>query len=307
MLESIYRVFVPAGLMILMFGMGMQLVVGDWLRMAQYPRAILVGLAGQFILLPAIAFLMVYTLSLPLAVSAGLVILAVCPGGVVSNSISFLARADIPLSVTLTALSSVLALVTVPVILDAGLDFVQRDNATLQEGSYVKLPISATVKQLMLLVFIPLAAGMAVRRIASDFAKRSDSWMRVIGVVVLLVLLIGSVALEFDFFIQNLGALWPVLLLLNIATLAAGYTLALAFKVERLQRRTIAIEVGVQNVALGVMIALNILERSDWAVVPSVYSVVMMTTAFVIILYTTGFAGKVAAKFAGPMSGRDKQ
>ncbi|HMB59974.1 MAG TPA: bile acid:sodium symporter, partial [Xanthomonadales bacterium] len=124
MIETIYKVFVPAGLILLMFGMGLQLTRRDWLRLVRLPRAVLAGLLGQFILLPAVAFLMVYFLSLPLAVAAGIVILAACPGGVVSNSISFLARADIALSVTLTAVSSVLALLTVPLIVSFGLEIV---------------------------------------------------------------------------------------------------------------------------------------------------------------------------------------
>jgi bile acid:Na+ symporter, BASS family len=287
MLESIYKVFVPAGLMVLMFGMGMQLVAADWARVVKYPLAVVVGLVGQFILLPAVAFLLVYSLSLPLAVAAGVVILAACPGGVVSNSISFLARGDIPLSVTLTAISSFLALLSVPLIVDIGLEFVQRGNSGVEEAGIVTLPLAATIKQMLLLVFMPLTIGMIVRRFASNFARRSDRWMRAAGVFVLLFLLIGSVAMEFRFFVDNLQSLWPVLLLLNLATLIGGYLLAMLARLDSRQRRTVAIEVGVQNVALGVMVAMNILQRPQWAVVPSVYSIVMMVTAFALILIST--------------------
>jgi bile acid:Na+ symporter, BASS family len=283
MLESIYKVFVPSGLILLMLGMGMQLVPEDWKRVMRYPRAVLLGLLGQFVLLPAIAFGLIYSLSLPLAVSAGILILAVCPGGVVSNTVSFLARADIPLSVTLTAISSILALVTVPLILHFGLDIIQSTGEAVVAADRVVLPIGGTVKQLLVLVFLPLITGMLVRRYASNFALRSDPWMRAAGVLVLVVLLVGSVAMEFDFFMQNLSRLWFVLLVLNLATLLGGYALALVFGMDGVRRRTIAIEVGIQNVALGAMVALNILQQPEWAVVPSVYSLVMMSTAFVVM------------------------
>ena len=119
--------------------------------------------------------------------------------------------------------------------------------------------------------------------------------MRVLGVVVLLVLLVGSVALEYDFFKQNLESLWPVLLLFNLAALSGGYLLARALGIGRVQKLTITIEVGVQNVALGAMLALNILQRSEWAVVPSVYGIFMMSTAFALILLGNRLANPEAS------------
>ena len=278
MIETIYKVFVPTGLMLMMFGMGLQLVVEDWLRVARYPRAVVIGMVGQFVALPAIALALVYFLPLPLAISAGLIILAVCPGGITSNSVSFLARGDLALSVTLTAISSLLALITIPLFLTYGL-------ALVQEGAVdaVVLPIGSTIKQLLMLVFVPLVLGMVVRHYAPRFAVRSDPWVRAGGIILLVTLLVGAVALEYDFFIGNLKKLWPVLFALNIASMAAGYLLARWGKLDGTQCRTISIEVGIQNVALGAMIALNILERQDWMVVPSVYSVVMSVTSFVFI------------------------
>ncbi|MFA5630659.1 MAG: bile acid:sodium symporter family protein [Porticoccaceae bacterium] len=278
MIETIYKVIVPTGLMLMMFGMGLQLVVDDWLRVVRYPRAVVVGMVGQFIALPLIAVALVYFLPLPLAISAGLIILAVCPGGITSNSVSFLARGDLALSVTLTAISSLLALITIPLFLSFGLALVQ-DGAV----DAVVLPIGSTVKQLLVLVFVPLVLGMVVRHYAPGFAVRSDPWVRAGGVALLLTLLVGAVALEYDFFIGNLKKLWPVLFALNIASMAAGYLLARLARLDGTQCRTICIEVGIQNVALGAMIAMTILKRPDWMVVSSVYSVVMSVTSFVFI------------------------
>lgn len=282
-IESIYRVFVPTGLIVLMFGMGLQLVKDDWLRLGQYPLAVLAGLLGQFVLLPAIAFLLIYVLSLPTAVSAGLIILAACPGGVVSNSISFLARADIALSVTLTAISSLLALITIPLIVGFGLAIIDRGLPESANTVSIQIPLAATIKQLMIVVLLPLTAGMLVRRFAEGFARHSEPWFRAGNVLVLVILMVGAIGMQFDFFKQNFQALWPVLLTLNLTTMLGGYLLARLMLLGRIQRRTIAIEVGVQNVALGVLVALNILQRPEWIVVPSVYSIVMLLTSFVLI------------------------
>lgn len=287
MIEQIYQVFVPSGLILLMFGMGLQLVAEDWIRITRYPLAVLAGFLGQFLLLPAIAFTLVHFLSLPLAVSAGVIIVAACPGGVVSNSVSFLARADVALSVTLTAISSVIALVTLPVLLELGLQMIQHDLAAtslaLPATETITLPLAATIRQLLILVLLPLGAGMLLRRFAPGFAQRSDRWLRPGSVVVLLVLLLGAVGLEFGFFLDNFRQLWPVLLALNLASAAGGYWLARLLRLDLRQSRTVAIEVGIQNVALGVSIALNLLHQPEWMVVPSVYSIVMMLTAFGLI------------------------
>jgi bile acid:Na+ symporter, BASS family len=266
--------------MLMMLGMGLQLGKEDWLRVVQFPKAVWVGLLGQFVLLPAVALGLAYFLSMPLAIAAGLLIVAVCPGGVTSNSVSFLARADIALSITLTAISSLLALVTVPLFLSWGLDLLQQDVAGVDT---VTLPVGNTIKQLLIMVFIPIVAGMTLRHFFPGFAKRSDPWVRAGGVFILLFLLAGAIALEFDFFVSNFFKLWPVLFTLNIVTLIGGYFLARGLKLSEWQSRTIGIEVGIQNVALGAMLALTILKQPEWVVVPSTYSVVMSITAFVVI------------------------
>lgn len=283
MVETIFRVFVPIALTVLMFGMGLQLTSSDFIRVARFPKAVLAGLLGQIILLPFMAYLLVYFLPLPLAISAGIVILAACPGGIASNSISFLVRADVALSVTLTALSSVLALVTVPIIVGQGLDLIQLGIQEVGRTNVISLPLGATVKQLLLVVVLPLSAGMIVRRYAERLAVNSDRWFRIGNVLVLLILLLGAVVVGFDFLLKQFKVLFPMLLFFNLVSLLGGYLLARAFRLTVNQRRTIAIETGIQNVGVGALIALNVLQQPEWIVVPSVYSIVMMLTAFLFI------------------------
>jgi len=283
MIEMFLKVFVPIALTVVMFGMGLQLVTGDFIRVARFPKAALAGLLGQIFLLPSIAFLLVHFLSLPLAISAGIVILAACPSGVASNSFCFLARADVALSVTLTALSSVLALVTVPLIIGLGLDIIQLGRAVTSSTDLFRLPLAASLKQLLLVVVLPLSAGMIVRRFAERFALQSDRWFRIANVVVLFILLMGAFVVGFDFLLKNFKVILPVLLALNLASMLGGYFLAQSFGLVTSQRLTIAIDTGIQNVGLGMLVALNLLRQPDWIVAPAVYSIVMMLSAFALI------------------------
>lgn len=269
--------------MVLMFGMGLQLVGMDWLRLVRFPRAVLVGLIGQFVLLPGLAYLIVLAFSLPLAVAAGIVILAACPGGIGSNSICLLIRADIALSVTLTAVSSVLALVTVPLIVGLGLGIVYLNSGSIIDANEIRLPLEATVRQLLLVMVLPLSVGMLVRKYAKHWALRSEQWFRYGNLAVLLVLLLGAIAVGFDFLLKNFTVLMSVTLALNLGSLLGGYLLARASGLEPRQRYTVAIESGIQNAGVGLLIALNLLNRPDWVVVPAVYSLVMMCTAFALI------------------------
>ena len=284
MVEAFLKVVLPIALVVMMFGMGLQLTGGDFLRLARFPKAVLAGLLAQLILLPSIAFMLVHFLSLPLAISAGIVILASCPGGVASNAYAFLARADVALSVTLTALSSVVALVSVPLIVTLGLEIIQLNTAEISHQGAIELPLHATVQQLFTVILLPLSAGMLVRRFAEHVALKAARWLAVVSMVVLVVLLMGAFIVGFDFLVNNFALILPVLLALNLASMIGAYFLAHAFGLLTRQRLTITIDTGIHNVGLGILVALNVLQQPDWIVAPSVYAILMMLSAFALII-----------------------
>jgi len=283
MTAGFLSIYIPVVLTVLMFGMGLQLVASDFLRLARFPKAVLVGVVGQIVVLPSIAWLMVYFLPLPLAVSAGIVILAACPGGIASNSLSFLANADVALSVTLTAISSLLALVTLPILVGLGLDIIQLGMSEANHADAIRLPLGDTIAQLVLVLALPLSAGMIVRRYAERLAVRSDRWFRMVNLAGLLVLLTGAFIVGMDFLLANFQVLLPVLLGLNLASMLGGYLLARTFGLAMDQRLTITIELGIHNVGIGALVVLNLLHQPDWIVVPSVYSILMMLTGFAFV------------------------
>ena len=283
MVEAFLKVVLPIALVVMMFSMGLQLTGGDFLRLARFPKAVLVGLLAQLILLPSIAFLLVHFLSLPLAISAGIVILASCPGGVASNAYAFLARADVALSVTLTALSSVVALVSVPLIVALGLEIIQLNSAETSYRGAIELPLHSTVQQLLTVIVLPLSAGMFVRRFAERVALKAARFLAAVSMVVLVVLLMGAFIVGFDFLVNNFALILPVLLALNLASMLGGYLLARAFGLITSQRLTITIDTGIHNVGLGILVALNVLQQPDWIIAPGVYAILMMLTAFALI------------------------
>jgi len=283
LIETFLRVVLPIALVVLMFGMGLQLTGSDFLRLARFPRAVIAGLVAQIILLPCIAFTLVQFLSLPQAIAAGIVILAGCPGGVASNSFSFLARADVALSVALTALSSVFALVSLPIIVGMGLNIVQAGTAEISHHALVRLPLGATVQQLFVVILLPLSAGMIVRRFAEHLAVKSARWLTFGNLFVLLVLLVGAFTVGFDYLMKNFRVILPVLLAFNLVSMLVGYLFAQSLGLVARQRLTIALDTGIQNVGLGLLVALNLLQQPDWMVAPAVYSIVMMLSAFALI------------------------
>jgi BASS family bile acid:Na+ symporter len=283
MVEAFLKVVLPIALVVMMFGMGLQLTAGDFLRLARFPKAVLAGMVAQLVLLPSIAFLLVHFLSLPLAISAGIVILASCPGGVASNAFSFLARADVALSVTLTALSSVVALVSVPLIVSLGLEIIQFGSAETSYRGTIELPLRPTIQQLLTVILLPLSAGMLFRRFAEPLALNAARWLAIVSTVVLVVLLAGAFIVGFEFLVNNFAQILPVLVALNLASMLGGYLLAQAFGLARSQRLTITIDTGIHNVGLGILVAMNVLQQLDWIVAPSVYAIVMMLSAFALI------------------------
>ena len=165
--ELISKVFLPVSLAIIMLGMGMGLMPSDFTRIVKYPKAILVGLTNQFILLPIIGFSLAVSFDLNPTMAVGLIILASCPGGVVSNLITQLCKGNIALSVTLTAIAIVLSIITIPFILSFALEYFGKETDLI-----INLPILDTIVQIMIIVVIPISTGMLILRLKPHFAKR---------------------------------------------------------------------------------------------------------------------------------------
>jgi len=272
-------VLLPLALAIVMLGMGLSLVPEDFKRITRYPKAVAVGTVCQILLLPLIGALITLVIPMQPAIAVGLIVLAVCPGGPSSNLVTYLAKGDVALSVTLTAVSSIVTVFTIPLFTNLALQYF------LGKSAAIALPIGTTMLQIFLITLLPIAIGMVFRRQFPDTARRLEKQMSrlAIGLLALIIvlLLIKEGRKLPGFLVQvGIGAV-----LLNLLATLTGWLAAKVFRLPLAQQICIAIEVGIQNGTLAIAITAGLLNNPDMAVPAAVYSLFMNLTAFGAILY----------------------
>ncbi len=271
-MDKASTIILAASLIIIMLGMGLSLVIDDFKRVIKYPKAILVGLTNQLILLPLIGFVIAVLFPLKPEIAIGIMILAACPGGPTSNLITHLAKADLALSVSLTALSSLITIITIPFIVNFALIHF------LDKGQLVKLNVIETILQIMVIIVIPVSIGMIVRRYKERFAIKMANPVRKMSGVLLALIIIGIVIKEKDNMLSYFRQAGLVALSLNVATMLVGYYSAKLFKIKDAGAFSISIESGIQNGTLAITIAVVLLENSAYAIAPAIYSLLMFLT-----------------------------
>lgn len=271
-------VLLPLALAVIMFGLGLGLTAADFRRIASYPRAVLIGLFLQTGVLPWVALGLALLLRLPPELAVGLMLLAASPGGATANIYSHLARGDVALNITLTALNSLLCLLTLPLILNLSLAFF------LGQGQYVPPPVSKIVEVAVIIV-VPVSLGMALRASAPGFAAAMERPVRVLSVLVLALLVVAAVAQAWSTLLAYLGAVGLACLAFNLASMGTGYAAPLALRLPRRQAIAIAMEIGIHNGTLAIYIALNVLASPAMAIPAAIYSLVMFVTAALFALW----------------------
>lgn len=273
-MTTITTVFLPVALAIIMLGLGLSLTTADFRRVLTEPRAVAVALAVQVLLLPAIAFALCQLLALPPALSVGVMLLAASPGGTAANLFSHLAHGDVALNVTLTAVNSVLAIVTLPLLLGLSLNFFlgEAHEVGLQYGKLV---------QVVTIVVIPVGIGMALRAFRPALAAACARPVRQLSVL-MLVLIVALVFTQSQATIRaHLADVGGAMLGFNLLSLAIGYWLPRLIGLGERQCVAIGMEIGVHNSALAITIALSplVLNNPAMAIPATLYSPVMLLTA----------------------------
>lgn len=276
--DLLKTVFLPLALISIMFGMGMSLTTADFRRVFQSPRATLLGLSCQLIGLPILAFALILLFRLPGDLAVGLMILAACPGGPTSNIITHLCRGDTALSVTLTAVSSVITVFTIPVIVGFAIGhFLGADGA-------VVLPFLTTVAQLIVVTLVPISLGMWLNTLRPGLCRRMAGTVNVVSLIFLALVILAAVLREKDL-AHQISLAGPAALALNLGSLGLGLSAAAAFRLTRPQGISISIESGIQNGTLALSIALGLLDSSRIAMPAVVYSLLMFASGAVMILW----------------------
>jgi BASS family bile acid:Na+ symporter len=271
-------VLLPLALATVMLGMGLSLVPADFQRIARYPKAVAVGTVCQILVLPLIGALITLVVPMQPAIAVGLIVLAACPGGPSSNLATYLARGDVALSVTLTAVNSVLTVVTIPLVANLAL------QVFLGQRAAIALPIGSTMLQIFLITLLPIAIGMAIRHRYPNTARRLETHMSRLAVgllALLIVLLLIKEGSKLPGFLVQVGI---GVVLLNLLTMLTGFWVARLLRLPLAQQICIAIEVGIQNGTLAIAITAGLLNNPDMAVPAAVYSLLMYITGFGAIL-----------------------
>ena len=267
--QTIVKLFIPIALGVIMFGMGLGLSGNDFRRVLRRPRAVALGAIGQLVILPAVGLLCAILFKVPPALGVGLVLVTACPGGPTSNFFSLLAGADVALSVSLTAISGVVTVFTIPIIINLALEFFMGASSTL------RLPVLETIGQIIAVVLVPIAAGMLVKRRSEARARWLEAIVKKLSIAILAILIVGAVAKEGPRVLRYVGDVGLAVLALNLSTMLIGFLLARVGKLPRPQAITISLEVGMQNAALAISIALGLLNRTDMAIPAVVYGLWM--------------------------------
>ncbi|MEM7370909.1 MAG: bile acid:sodium symporter family protein [Bacteroidota bacterium] len=284
-MDSSATIFLAFALIVIMIGMGLALTIDDFKRIVKMPKAVLLGFLNQIILLPLIAFGLNKLFGVDPAIAVGVMILAACPGGATSNLISHLAKADTALSVTLTAINSLITIITIPLITTFAL------SAFLGESSTVEAPLGTIFSSLLVIILIPLSIGMAIRKYKPDFADRMDRPVRIAGVVLITLVILGLLIREREHIVEYFQSALLITLALNITTMLVGFLTARLTKLSFKQALAITIESGNQNGTLAISLAVVSLGRPDFAIAAAVFSLIMYPTALVPIYF-----GNKAAK-----------
>ena len=274
----ITQIFLPISLSIIMFGMGLTLVINDFGRLLIYPKEVIIGLFNQLIFLPLIGFLIILLFDLNSSMAIGIMILSLCPGGPTSNLITQVARGNIGLSVTLTALASLITVFTIPIILSEAITYFSGETDVV-----IELPVLQTMLQILIITVIPVSIGMVIRKKNEDFALRMEKPMRVASTVLFIIIFLLVMIANKDLIIQAMKEVGLATLLLNLSTMTLGYITAKILGIKGKSQISITVESGIQNGTLAFVIATTILNNVEMGIPTGAYSIWMFITGGILM------------------------
>lgn len=269
--SALTTVGLPLALAIIMFGLGLDLTIDDFRRVARAPKAVAVALGCQIILLPAICFGLVVLFDLPALLGIGMLLLAASPGGTTANLFSHLFRGDVALNITLTAINTVIAVVTLPLITGLAIAYYDRQDD-------VSMPLVEIVK-VFALILLPVGIGMVVNARAPGFARRMDKPVRIGSAVILAILVLGILLDQRENVGDYLADVGLIAALFCAISLVVGYYVPRAAGVTGPQAIASSMEVGVHNATLAIFVAVEVLDEVEISVPAAVYSLIMFLFA----------------------------
>ena len=267
----------PLSLALIMLALGMGLTVQDFTRVVKQPKDFLVGLVCQLIFLPIIAFALVLILDTPVELAVGLMIIAAAPGGVTSNILTKFANGDVALSISLTAIISLLSIITVPFIIFKSIDLLNA-SASTNEISMTGISI-----KMFLVVTLPVILGMIIRRFANNFVSSNEKTTQTISLILFLIVLFGAIIQERTNIVPYMMKAGTITFLLNIVMMLIGFYVAKVFATGIQQRKCISLECGLQNGTLAIFVATQIFNDVVFIIPAAIYSLIMFATSLIFV------------------------
>ncbi|MDA8792175.1 bile acid:sodium symporter family protein [Bacteriovoracaceae bacterium] len=275
-MNIVTQVMLPLILAFIMFSMGLDLTLTDFRRITKFPKAFLLGLVLQFISLPILAFSIAHLFigyGLDPQYAVGLVIIAACPGGVTSNMLTHLVRGDSALSVSLTAVSSIISVITLPIIVNLAL------NQFMGQVETTVLPVGKTVLGIFLITTVPVAIGMGIKALKNEFATKIEPNIRKIASVLFILIISAAIFKDWKLIYDNFNTIGPATLALNMTVMLIAFVVARIFDLNLSQTSAITFECGLQNGTLAIFITLTLLNNSMMMLPGGIYSILMFGTA----------------------------
>ena len=272
-------VILPLALAFIMFALGLGLTGNDFLRVLKQPKDFLVGLISQIILLPIIAFILVKIWPISSEIAIGVMIIAAAPGGVTSNILTSFAKGDVALSISLTAIISLLSVITVPFVIIASLNLLNLDNI-VQDVSLISMALS-----MFLIVTVPVIFGMSIRKFASNAAISFETTAKKISIFLFILVLIGAILAERNNVISYFAQAGLITLLLNVIMMFLAFYVAQFLGSGSAQKKCIAIECGLQNGTLAIFVAISLFGGGAYLIPAATYSLIMFVTSLIFVFF----------------------
>jgi len=272
-------IFLPIALAFIMFALGLGLTGADFLRIIKQPKDFFVGAISQIILLPVIAFILVKIWPISPELAIGVMIIAAAPGGVTSNILTSFARGDVALSISLTAVISLLSVITVPFIIVTSLVLLGLDN-TIQNISLTSMAVS-----MFLIVTVPVIIGMIFRKFASNVALKFEPIAKKISMVLFVIVLLGAILAEKDNIVSYFADAGLITLTLNVVMMIVAFYVAQLLGTGNSQKKCIAIECGLQNGTLAIFVGTTLFGGGEYVIPAATYSLIMFATSLIFVFF----------------------
>ncbi|MDA9647843.1 bile acid:sodium symporter family protein [Candidatus Pelagibacter sp.] len=267
----------PIALALIMLGLGGSLTIDDFLRVVKTPKDFFIGFICQLIVLPIVAYLLIITLSVPVEMALGVMLIAAAPGGVTSNVLTKFANGDVALSISLTAVMSLLSIITVP--------FIVINSINLFDITYVEKEITMVSISLKMfsVVTVPVIIGMVIRHFTGDLVIRNLKLIQRLSIALFLLVFVAIYIEEWDKIVSFLTRAGLIALILNVTMMVIGFYVAKFFASGTPQQRAISLECGLQNGTLAVFVATQLFDNIIYMVPTAAYALVMMATSVIFV------------------------